>query len=103
MAELFVQRGLGDNRGPDITNIILVTLQAKLDRGANELDTNSGLDEVELIIKYRTGIAKGDLIEVHDILQGSVWFGKITGIRHVASGGVIETELSVVRPSDFLI
>lgn len=103
MTDLFVKRNLGLLRGPDIVNRLLATDEVAIERGQSELDKNSGLQEIQLVTVFRTGVKMGQLVEVLDALQGRVYRGKIKGIRHSASSGVIQTQLTLDKPSTFLV
>lgn len=103
MTDLIVKRDLGNLRGPDVVDILISTDAVGVERGRNELDKNGGLQEVRLVTVFRTGVEMGELAEVHDSLQGRVWRGKIKGIRHVAQGGVVQTELTLDKPSSFAV
>lgn len=102
MTDLFVKRSLGDLRGPDIIDRLLASDDVAIERGRNELDINSGLQDIELVTVFRTGVKMGQLVEVLDALQGRIYRGKIKGIRHIASSGVIQTQLTLDKPSTFL-
>lgn len=102
MTDLFVKRDLGELRGPDVVNRLLATDLIAIERGTSELDKNSGLQEIELVTVFRTGVEMGQLVEVLDALQGRIYRGKIKGIRHIASGGVVQTQLTLDKPSTFL-
>lgn len=101
--DLFVKRKLGELRGPDIINRLLATDLIAIERGRNELDKNSGIQDINLVTVFRTGVEMGQLVEVIDVLQGREYRGKISGIRHSASNGVIQTHLILAKPSTFLV
>lgn len=93
-----VVRDEGDKQGKDIVDALLSDLGVALSRGRAELDENGRpYQEVDLEIIYTAGVENGMLIEVQDSLQGITWRGKITGIRHIAVGGVSSTELKIRR------
>jgi len=102
MTDLFVKRDLGDLRGPDVVDRLLADDTVAIERGRNELDKNSGLQDINLVTVFRLGVEMGQLVEVVDVLQGRVYRGKIKGIRHIAENGVVQTQLTLDKPSTFL-
>lgn len=99
MIDIFVQRYTGDIRGDDVVDALMASLPAALARGRAELDEHALLQQpVDLTVRFRTGVRMGQLIGVHDSLQGASWKGKITGISHRISGGQVYTSLNVMRP-----
>lgn len=99
MPSIIVTRGAGNKRGEDIADALLSTVEAQLARGTAELDAHSTAPQtVNLSTVYRTGVSLGQLIEVHDALQGQSYRGKITGVSHRIDAGAVTTVLDVVRP-----
>lgn len=96
--DIIVLRGLGDRPGDDIEDRLITEVGVALERGRNEFDEKSGLQSIALTCVLRPTLAPGLLVEVHDSLQGEVWRGKITSVRHVVAGDEAITELEIVRP-----
>ena len=101
--DIIVQRPPGNRQGPDIIDPLLSTIPAAVARGRAEINANSGLQEVEMEVRFRSGLRLGQLVEVQDSLLNRTWRGKITGIRHVSTGGTVTTQLTVLKPSTFVI
>ncbi|MBF0141485.1 MAG: hypothetical protein HQL74_14540, partial [Magnetococcales bacterium] len=95
--EIFCQRGDGAFRGPDISEPLLTSDEAKRSRGRAEIDAGEPLQEVSLVCLHRPGLMPGQLVEVHDALMGQSWRGKITSVNHSAAGLKLVTLLEVVR------
>lgn len=87
---------LGLNEAPPIVDPYLSDTVAAVQRGRNFLDSEDGVETVDLDVVYRPGFAKGQLVEVHDALQGEVWRGKIAGISYTIDT-VILVSLRIVR------
>ena len=99
MSSIFVTRGAGDKRGEDIVDPLLSTVEAQLARGTMELDANSTTPQtVNTTIVYRSGVGLGQLVEVHDAIQGQSYRGKITGVSHRIGSGAVVSMLDIVRP-----
>ena len=103
--EIIVIRPPGDIQGEDIIDPLLSTEAAGVSRGQAELDIQGTVkDNVTLQIVYRSNLVTGQLVEVHDALQGVSWKGKLTAISHKISNTEepsLFTEVSLERPSDF--
>lgn len=100
MPDIFVMRGEGNSRGPDIVDPLLTTVEACTARGRNELDEQaSGLQEVEITIPFRSGLRLGNISQVTDVVSGLVWYGKIVGLSY--QYGATDCEVSILfhRPS----
>ncbi|MBF0180553.1 MAG: hypothetical protein HQM03_11075 [Magnetococcales bacterium] len=95
--EIFCQRGDGVFRGPDISEPLLTTDDAKRSRGRAEIDAGEPLQEVFLTCLHRPGFMPGQLIEAHDALMGQSWRGKITSVSHMAQGNKLTTALELLR------
>ncbi len=101
MSSVVVFRYLGDKRGEDITEALLSTTPAKLERGRVEMDAHAlPIQTVSMTIVYRAGIRLGQLVEVHDSTQGASWRGKITSIVHRITKAKHVTELTLARPTE---
>jgi hypothetical protein len=99
MPSIVVARYTGDRQGEDIVDRLLSSVDAQLSRGRAELDANATLQQtVDLTIVYRQGLELGQLVEVHDALQGRSYRGKITGISHRIDGGQVVTVLNILKP-----
>ncbi|MBF0420819.1 MAG: hypothetical protein HQL78_11720 [Magnetococcales bacterium] len=95
--EIFCQRGDGAFRGPDISEPLLTSDEAKRSRGRAEVDSGEALQEVSLTCLHRPGLMPGQLLEVHDALMGQSWRGKITSVSHSADGPKLVTSLELLR------
>ena len=105
--EIIVVRGTGQFQGEDIVDPLLATELAAISRGRAELDKQSTINEaVTLEVLFRPGLETGQLVEVVDALQGTVWRGKITGIAHRINNAEqtqVTTTLNIERPTDFYL
>ena len=103
--EIIVIRFEGDRCGEDIVDALLTTEAAGLSRGRAELDkASTAMQQVDLVIVYKSGIRTGQLAEVHNQLEGYVWVGKIVGIQHNIAGvddPSATTSLQLERVTDF--
>lgn len=100
--DIIVLRGAGDKRGPDIVDPLVSEPVVAVERGRNELDTHSVLQQpIQMTTVFRLGVELGQIAEVVDALQGAVWRGKITGISHRISGSEVQTTLDILRPAKF--
>lgn len=99
MADIFAVRGGGQNRGPDIVDPLLTTIAACMSRGRNTLDQHSMIRQAEVTIPFRSGLRLGQLAEVHDVLTGSTWRGKISGIHYVYGQSDLLVTLTIQRPT----
>jgi hypothetical protein len=91
------QRGDGAYPAPDLVDPLITSLEAALSRGRAEMDRGEALQIVRLATVFRAGGSPGQLIEVHNNLQGQAWRGQITGVDHKVDLGRTWTELEVVR------
>jgi hypothetical protein len=97
MIDIVVVRGSGDRPGEDIESPIISTVAAAVERGRNMIDSNSGLQDVEVESVVRLSARCGDLVEVHDALMGASWRGKVSGVRHQLTGSVPSTVFTIER------
>jgi len=97
MIDIFAIRGLGGNRGDDITDPLITTLGVALARGQVEVDKSAPIKNVQLTSKFRTDVTTGQVIEVIDALQGAAWRGKITSVEHGRDGVALITRLRVEK------
>jgi len=99
-----VRRDSGLIRGEDIIDPLITTLPVALARGRIELDDqNSGFQEVDIQVVYRTGLRLGQIIQVNENLFGQTWYGKITGLTHTYSNGEAITTIRLKKPTDFFV
>lgn len=75
-----VIRGSGDRTGPDISDALLCTEAAAIERGRIEIDRNSTPRELVSLTVPLTYIAPGSLVEVADS-ESAPWRGLVTGCR----------------------
>lgn len=96
MSSVVVIRYDGDIQGPDISDTLLAPLGAKLERGRVEMDAHAQVSkDVNLDIMFRPGIRLGQIVEVHDSLQGGRYRGKVTSITHNAGPVSLTTSLTL--------
>ena len=97
----------GDRTGDDITDSLLSTDAAKVERGRAELDTNAQpMQDTSLGLVYRPGVRPGQLVEVHDGAQGESYRGKVTSVSYRVRGGSrpdVSLDVGLVRPRDDLL
>lgn len=104
MPDIIVQRGAGTRQGEDVIDPLLTTVSACLARGQMELDEHTeGLQPVTVSCLYRDGLLLGDVVQIYDEYYGTIWYGKITSIRHKISSAELLTDLQVKRSTDFEI
>jgi hypothetical protein len=80
-----------------ITDPLLASPHVALLRGQAELSANAGLLPVTLQSVYRPSAAVGDLIEVHDYLEGRAWRGVVSSIEIRLDGGQLTMTQQVER------
>jgi hypothetical protein len=97
MIDIFVQRGAGDKRGPDITDPLITELSVALSRGQVEVDKTALSRSVQMSARFRPGLECGQLVQVVDALQGAAWRGKITSIDNAVEGAVLMSRITVER------
>jgi hypothetical protein len=97
--DIFVVRDGSDGThvADTIVDPLLSDTQAAVQRGRNFLDENDDLEPVTLQINYRSGLERGQIVEVHDALQGGVWRGQITGISHRVTPPVVLSDVRIIR------
>lgn len=98
MIDIIVIRNQGDVDGGEITSPLLSAVEPALARGRQEIERNARSRRVTLRTVFRTGVRKGQIVEVADTLQGPVWRGVIMGISHVVEEVVTYTILDIERP-----
>lgn len=93
-----VYRGAGDAVGDDVTEPMLGTLPALLERGRNELDELAHQkNSVDLDIVPKSGIRLGQLAKVADNISAG-WIGKVTGIGISYSDAKLSMRINAERP-----
>lgn len=104
MPSVIVVRGAGDKRGEDIVDPLLCTVEVQLARGKTELDLHAAMPQtVNLTTVFRAGVEDGQLVEVHDAMQGMSYRSKIAGVSHRIDGGKVNTVLDLLRPTEDLV
>ena len=76
---------------------LLTTVPAAMARGTYEINSRTSVDVIQLRASYRSGVEVGDLIEVHDALQGKTWRGRVTDLAHNIQRTQLWTQLTVER------
>lgn len=97
MIDITVIRGAANVEGEVISNPLLETITLAMERGRNEIDANTEIIPTTLTSVYRAGLDTGQVIEVLDALQGSVWRGKIRGVTLAMEGVSATAMLRVER------
>ena len=97
MPEAYVQRGEGSRLGPDVIDPLMASPLVLRERGRAEIDAASGLQKVYLTCVYRGGVRAGQLVEVHDSLQGQSYRGKIVGLAYRALGTQVLLDVVLLR------
>jgi hypothetical protein len=95
--DIIVMRGTGSRQGPDIVDPLITTIPVAVARGAYEINAATSVDVVALRSSYRPGVSPGQLVEVHDALQGRSWRGKVVDVSHNIQRTQIWTQLTVER------
>ena len=110
MIDVTVVRFTGDKPGEDIIDPLLSTEAAAIARGRAELNKRSLSEQRRIYdVDFRTGIRKGQVVEVFDEAAGKLVRGKISEIqiagRYSDSPGNLDTELTMrltlLVPTDF--
>jgi hypothetical protein len=97
--DIIVVRDAGDRSGDDIVDGLIGSLPVALARGRAELDEHAqALQPVTVEALFRSGVRLGQTLRCQDEVRGT-WAGKIMGVSHKASGGVLTTTLQVRRPA----
>jgi len=97
MIDLIVVRGAGDRDGGEIFDPLLSATEVAIARGTQEINASTPVNTVTLQTVFRTGVRRGQLVEVLDAMQGETWRGIIMGINHVVEGPSAYTELEIER------
>ncbi len=95
---IIAQRGDGLHPGTEVIEPLIGSVPVALERGRADIDVGEGLQTVRLTAIFRVGVEPGQLLEVHDALQGASWRGQVQTIEHRAAGPKLETLLEVLRP-----
>lgn len=97
--DIFVERSPADSQGEDIIEPLLGAQPEAINRGRNELDTRASLKQpVVASIVFRTGLAVGQLIEVHNELEAEVFRGKLVRLSHRLTPQAALTSTTIERP-----
>lgn len=99
MIDIVVIRGQGAIDGGEVTSPLLSSVEPAVERGRQEIEKHARARTVSLKTTFRSGVRKGQIVEVADSLQGPVWRGVILGLSHVVEGAEVYTVLSVERPA----
>ena len=95
-----VIHGAGTSKSDDIVEAILTDNIAQRERGITELGKRGTTAQiVNMQIKYRTGVALQQMIEVVDELQGQAWRGKIVGVEHRVKNASLTSFIEVEKPN----
>ncbi len=97
MIDIIVQRGLGDLPGEDIEDVLITEVTVALQRGRNEIDAHSDLQDMTEVSVLHAIAKPGMTAAVHDAMQGAVWQGKVTAVTHTVDDTGAFTQLSMVR------
>ncbi|GMQ92473.1 MAG: hypothetical protein BMS9Abin11_1804 [Gammaproteobacteria bacterium] len=98
MIDILVIRDAGNRQGDDVVDPMITSIPVALDRGRFEINEASGMRQTTLETVYRNDVEMGQIVEVHDSLQGKSWRGKISSITHTSSGAELITKLNIMRP-----
>lgn len=101
LIDIVVIRDEGNNQGPDIIEPLLGSVPIAIICGQSAIDDSESRFIVTLRTQFVAGVEMGQIIEVHDIVQGAAWRGKIVGITHTKQGAEIFSELEILRPARF--
>lgn len=97
MIDIIVIRDAGSVDGGEITSALLSAVEPAIARGRQEIEKHAQAKKVTLRTIYRTGVRKGQIVEVADNLQGPVWRGVIMDISHVVEGAEVYSILEIER------
>lgn len=96
MISVTIQRAPADKPGPDITDALLTSDVAALERGRNEIDANcSDREAVSISGPYRRWVSPGTLVAYHG-RRGS-WRGKVRryGLTFARDGEQFSADFSM--------
>ncbi|MFC7422046.1 hypothetical protein ACFQNF_19490 [Iodobacter arcticus] len=99
MIEATVQRGAGDVLGKEIIDPLIGSVQAAISRGRAEIDASCSVRKLRLTTTYQACVRIGQLLDVKDSLRGHIARGKVVGIEHIASEGMLLSHLDVEIPA----
>ncbi len=94
---IIAQRGDGAHPGPDIVDPLIGSVPVATERGRAEIEAGSGLRATRLIAIYRDGLLPGQLVEVHDALQGESWRGQVQAVQHRGTTTKLVSMLELLR------
>lgn len=97
LVDIIAIRGAGDIPGEDIIDPLIFNTQMALQRGRNEIDSNSRIRPTTIDVIYRPGLRSGQTVRVLDSAVGSVWYGKVTSVSLSLVGADLQATLQVER------
>ena len=87
-----------ENQAPIITEKLLTTREAAVERGRNELDEQGGHRSVyRLNMPLTKLVLPGSLVEVQDSSQGVNWRGKCVSVSLTVKRGSVSQGLGIER------
>jgi hypothetical protein len=95
--DVVVVRYDGDRDGGELFDPLLASIDAAVARGTQEINASTPINTVTLQTVFRTGVRRGQLVEVLDAMQGVTWRGIVMGINHVVEGPSVYTQLDIER------
>ena len=95
---IVVQRGNGLRPGPDIIEPLINTAGPAIERGRVAIDESATPGTLRVELVHRTGLRKGQLVLIHDPLQGQSWRGQIESIEHRRQGPEVTSIINLRRP-----
>lgn len=96
MVDIVVTRGVGLAEGDPFVSPLITTETVALAKGKALLDEFASMhSSVVLVVPFMEGLRLGDLVHIHETINGLLWAGKVTGISHTIDGPKSTTELTV--------
>ena len=87
-----------ENKAPVISEKLLTTREAALERGRQELDEQGGHRSVyRLNMPLTKLVLPGSLVEVQDSSQGESWRGKCVSLSLTVKRGSVSQSLGIER------
>ena len=87
-----------ENQAPVITDKLLTTREAAVERGKQELDEQGGNRSVyRLNMPLTKLVLPGSLVEVQDSSLGESWCGKSVSVSLTVKRGSVSQALGIVR------
>lgn len=94
-----VKTGAANKKAPDITDELLTTTEAALERGRTELYNEMNAYLTTLQLPFKQLMPTGSLCEVHNLANNEVYRGKITSISIAISENGIDQRIEVEHPA----